>query len=78
MRVPLHQKIQDVTNIDIVTLRHFAEAQVKQEPIPPAFNDTLVRLSRRGYICGGQDRVFIVTPKGQDFLGTLNQHSNPA
>lgn len=76
--MPLHKKVQDITNIDIVTLEHFAEAQVKHEPTPPAFNDTLVRLSRRGFIRGGQDRVFMVTSKGQEFLGTLHQHSNQA
>jgi hypothetical protein len=71
----LHQKIQDITNIDIVTLKHFAEAQNTDAPTPPAFTDTLVRLSRRGFICGGQDRPFLVTPKGRDFLVALEKPS---
>ena len=71
----LHHKVQDITNIDIVTLKHFAEAQNKDAPTPPAFTDTLVRLSRRGFIRGGQDRTFWVTPKGQDFLAALEKPS---
>lgn len=70
--MPQHQKNQKITNIDIVTLKHFAEAQLKHEPTPPAFNDTLVRLSKNGFICGGQDREFTITPKGKNFLGELN------
>ena len=72
MLMPRHQKNQRITNIDIVTLKHFAEAQLKHEPTPPAFNDTLVRLSQNGFIRGGQDREFMITPKGKNFLGELN------
>lgn len=67
-----HQKIRGITNIDIVTLKHFAEAQLNHEPMPPAFNDTLMRLSSNGFIRGGQNREFMITPKGKSFLGGLN------
>ena len=70
--MPRHQKIKRITNIDIVTLKHFADAQLKQEPTPPAFNDTLVRLSKNGLIRGGQVSYFVITPKGKSFLDELN------
>ncbi len=74
--MPHHQILQDITNIDIVTLKHFADAQIKHEPTPPAFNDTLMRLSVCGFIRGDQERSFTVTPKGQRFLGSLSQRSH--
>jgi DNA-binding PadR family transcriptional regulator len=70
--MPRQQRNQNITNIDIVTLEHFAEAQLKQKPTPPAFNDTLMRLSKNGFIRSDQNREFMVTPKGRNFLGELN------
>lgn len=69
--MPRHQKIGRITNIDIVTLKHFADAQLKQEPTPPAFNDTLVRLAKNGLIHGGQGSDFMITKKGKIFLDEL-------
>ena len=66
----MQSKLQDVTNLDIVTLQHFAEAQHNDAPIPPAFTDTLFRLAKGGYIKAGQTRTFMVTPKGENFLKT--------
>lgn len=71
--MPHHQKNRKMTNIDIVTLKHFAEAQLKREPTPPAFNDTLMRLSQNGFISSGQDRALMITPKGKNFLGELDR-----
>jgi len=73
-----HRKVGDIRNIDIVTLQHFAEAEVKHAPTPPAFNDTLVRLSKCGFIRGGQGGAFMVTPKGQSFLGSVTQSPSHA
>lgn len=66
----MQSKLQAVTNLDIVTLQHFAEAQRSDAPLPPAFTDTLFRLAKRGYIKAGQTRTFMVTPKGENFLKT--------
>ena len=76
--MPQYRKFQNITNIDIVTLQHFAEAQQKQEPTPPAFNDTLMRLSKKGFIRVGQDREFMITPKGKNFLGELSNSISQA
>lgn len=64
----LHSKLQGISNLDLVTLQHFAEAQHRDAPIPPAFTDTLFRLAKRGFIKAGQARTFMVTPKGENFL----------
>lgn len=64
----MRSKLQGITNLDIVTLQHFAEAQHHDAPIPPAFTDTLFRLAQRGFIKAGQKRTFMVTPKGENFL----------
>lgn len=66
----MQSKFQDVTNLDIVTLHHLAEAQRSDAPLPPAFTDTLFRLAKRGYIKAGQTRTFMVTSKGESFLKT--------
>ena len=64
----MRSNLRDITHLDLVTLRHLADAQHNDSPVPPAFTDTLFRLAKRGFITAGQARAFMVTPKGENFL----------
>jgi hypothetical protein len=57
-----------ITYLDLVTLKRLAEAETRAEPTPPAFVDSMVRLSRCGLVRGDAERTVVLTALGQQFL----------
>ncbi len=57
-----------LSNLDIVTLKHIADAEDDNSPAPPFFVDTIIRLSKAGCIRGDSSRVVIITAIGRETL----------
>lgn len=73
-----HKIARSLTNLDIVTLQQFADAQNKHEPEPRAFSDALMRLATYGFISGGPENRLTVTTKGLKFLAKSENPSEDA
>lgn len=59
-----------LSNMDIVTLKHIQDAEDHNSPVPPAFIDTLVRLSKADFIFGDSIRALKISETGREFLRT--------
>ena len=67
-----------LSNMDIVTLKHIEDAEVHNSPVPPAFVNTLVRLSKAGFIHGDSNRAVKVPNAGHAYLRTDYKVENRA
>lgn len=61
-------KLSVLTYLDVVTLKRIQEAEDQNAAIPPAFVDTLVRLSKVGCIQSNHDRSIRITTIGRRYL----------
>jgi hypothetical protein len=62
-----------LSNLDLVILRHIQDAEDHDASPPASFVDTIVRLTRAGYVRGHTARTVAITAKGRAFLQTTAQ-----